>query len=192
MTDINFEINGYIVNNNHEAFFKIQRRINPGGRVTFENAFKTLGRKSGLRGMEFLLWLKDTHFSDPGWKFINTDGSDFVFGTKVASKDKEEVFIDFPSKKEEASVPKKEEEVAEISPGKGAGKRLERTVKNQVARGTEITPSSIISADYSKAEGMIALCKDRAVLKKALNLSKHFANKEQHMRQIIKRLEQVV
>jgi hypothetical protein len=71
----------------------------------------------------------------------------------------------------------------------GAGRAMGRDYDE--ARGGSVTPANIIEAPYDVARSLIEKTKDRVVLKKALTLTQHFSGKEQHMRHIIKRLEQV-
>ena len=200
MADKVFDIAGYIVNEGREAYFKLQRRLPPGGKLSFDNAYRTVGAKAGVGGEEFLAWLKATVFAGPEWVFYNEDGSVF---TPAENKDTTAAtaFITGPVPEElkpptappvqtEPKLPTVVEAMDE-SPGKGAGKKLQRTNSNQVKKGTEITPSTIILAEYQTATGLIDACKSKTVLKKALALTKHFSNKEQHMRYILKRMEQV-
>ena len=75
-------------------------------------------------------------------------------------------------------------------PAKGAGRKMVRDAGG-VAKGSSITPGSIVDSEYTLAKPMIEKCNSRDVLKKALTLSRHFSKKEEHMRHILRRLEQV-
>ena len=169
-----FNVSGYVMNETGQSFFKLQRSFPPGGKITFEQAFASVGKKSGKQGKEFVSWLKQNYFNDGGWVFYKSDGSPYFKTNGVQADAGQGLHAQVPS-----------------DPARGAGKVLRRQMKNQVRRGTEITPDTIIKADYEKAQGLIDNCRDKQVLKHALNLSKHFAHKEEHMRHLIRRLEQV-
>ena len=70
-----------------------------------------------------------------------------------------------------------------------AGRNLKRD--DNILQSNEITPADIIEAPYDEARSLIEKTKDRTILKKALKLSNHISGKEQHMRHIVKRMEQV-
>lgn len=174
MANKELEVPGFVKNESNEAFFKLQRSLPPGGKIKFSDAFLTIGSKSGLEGKEFVKWLRENVFPGPAWGFYSAD--------------------DVPFFSEDS---KKNQDVAPAAPpvsleaGKGAG-RVERRVRSKgETKGVEITASKIIESEFPVAKTMIEKCKSRAVLKKALNLSQTFANKDEHMRHLIKRLEQV-
>jgi hypothetical protein len=172
---------GYVQNNGESAKFIAQRRLHPGSRVDFETLLPTFTKKSGFEksNMGFVKWLREFVFSDDRWGFYNASGTDFKF-TKS---------------KKEAAAEKLSEEVPEQVPepksvARGAGKKLVRDIGNDV-RTQDITPRSIIDLDFAKAKPQIEKCRDRVILKKALTLSKHFSNKEEHMRHLMQRLNEI-
>lgn len=169
------DVPGFVKNESNEAFFKLQRSLPPGGKIKFSDAFLTVGKKSGFEGKDFVRWLRENVFPGADWGFYSDDNVPFFSETG-----------------------KKNPDVAPTTPpvsleaGKGAG-RVERRVrsKGETKKGLEITASSIVEAEFPTAKTLIEKCKNRAVLKKALNLSQTFANKDEHMRHLMKRLEQV-
>ena len=135
---------GYIQNEGTQAYFVCQRQIPPGGKVSFENIYKSVGKKSGMEKtnsegivlplapdqvLEFAEWIKTNVFSRGSWSYYVT--------------------------------------------------------------GTTATAVSIIEAPYEEARGLIEKTSDRTVLKKALRAAQHFSHKDQHLRHLMKRLEQV-
>ncbi len=173
---------GFIKNETNKAVFRLQRSIPVNGTVLLENAFLSVGEKSGKKtALSFAKYLKENHFPEEGWVFCKEDGSPLFKEvskpkTKVGSKEPEVV----------VPVPKKRKKV---TPGKGAGKKLTRNKEaNEV---TEITAGAIIDAAIPQAKSLIAKTKDRGILKKALTLSSHFSNKEEHRRLVQRRLEEV-
>lgn len=170
-------MNGYIQNNGTTSKFTAQRGFHPGARVEFDKLLLTLSKNSGFNkvGMGFIKWLKSNTFSEDRWGFYNSDGSDFKF-TKSNSK----------SVSQEAPEAVSED----IIPAKGAGQKFSRSPDAPANKNT-ITPTSIIEADFDVAKSQIEKCRDRVVLKKALNLSRHFSNKEQHMRYLMRRIDQI-
>jgi len=169
-----FEVPGFVKNESNEAFFKLQRSLPPGGKIKFSDAFLTVGSKSGLEGKEFIKWLRENVFPGTGWGFYSADDVPFFSET---SKKNQDVAPSTPPVSLEA--------------GNGAGKVARRARPKGETKGVEITASSIIEAEFSTAKTLIEKCKSRAVLRKALNLSQTFANKDDHMRHLMKRLEQV-
>jgi hypothetical protein len=175
MENKEFEVSGFVKNESNEAFFKLQRSLPPGGKIKFSDAFLTVGSKSGLEGKEFIKWLRENVFPGTNWGFYSEDDVAFFSET---SKNNQDVAPSAPPVSLEA--------------GRGAG-RVERRAlsKGETKKGFEITASSIIEAEFPIAKTLIEKCKSRAILKKALNLSQTFANKDEHMRHLVKRLEQV-
>lgn len=174
MENKEFEVPGFVKNESNEAFFKLQRALPPGGKIKFSDAFLTVGSKSGLEGKEFIKWLRENVFPGTNWGFYSEEDVPFFSDTV-----------------------KKDQDVAPSAPpvsleaGRGAG-RIERRVRSKgETKGVEITASKIIESEFPTAKTLIEKCKSRAVLKKALNLSQTFANKDEHMRHLMKRLEQV-
>lgn len=163
---------GFIRNETGQAVFKLQRPLPVRGVLSFDDAYLTLGEKSGKKeGPAFVKWLKENHFQDEGWVFYKEDGVPY-----------------FPQDAKEATAEVPETAPPKVAPAKGAGKRLK---KNSRPRKKEITAASIIEAEFPQAKALIEKCNDRGTLKKAETLSNHFANKEEHRRHILRRLEQV-
>ena len=174
MENKELEVSGFVKNESNEAFFKLQRSLPPGGKIKFSDAFLTVGSKSGLEGKEFVKWLRENVFPGTDWGFYSEDNVPFFS----------------ENNKKNADVAPSAPPVS-FEPGRGAG-RIERRVRSKgETNGVEITASKIIESEFPTAKTLIEKCKSRAVLKKALNLSQTFANKDEHMRQLMKRLEQV-
>ncbi len=173
---------GFIKNETGTAFFRLQRQLPVNGILSFDNAYLSVGEKSGKNcGITFVKWLKDNYFTEEGWSFYKEEGVPFF---KVKEEPVVEVTHGEPAVV--VSIPKKRKRVY---PAKGAGKNLTRN--KDASETTKITPSAIIEAPVPQAKSLINKTKDRAVLKKALSLSKHFSHKEEHMRLVQKRLEEV-
>ena len=173
---------GYVKNEGTQAYFSCQRQITPAGRVMLDDIYKSVGEKSGLEdGPEFIEWIKTNVFRRGSWGYYEEEGKPLAApNTKKAAPKKRTKAQNF------ATSSKKEKD----APGAGRAMRRDSAETYDVT-GRNITPSAIIEAPYDQARALIEKTKDRVVLKKALNLTKHFANKEQHMRHIVKRLEQV-
>ncbi len=177
---------GYIQNTGDRAFFVLQRQLPPGGKLTLENAYKTLGKKSGLGEEdveEFVEFLKTTALVRGSWSFFEEDGTSLG----VPKKKKVAKKAPAPRRPTEASVAKTSSKAAKDA--HGSGRNISRNLEESL--GTLITPVKIIEASYEKAGLLIEKCNDKGVLKKALKATQHFAGKEQHMRHLMKRLEQV-
>lgn len=168
--DVDFKVAGFVKNEGSTPYFMLQRALPPGGKISFVDAHKVLGKKSGTSGEEFVKWLRSNVFPGSEWGFYNGDSAPFF----TAAADVAPV------------APPVSEESAN-----GAGKVLKRDQKKQVSKGTEITASSIIEANFPQADVLIESCRSRDILKKALALSQHFSNKSEHMRKLMRRLEQV-
>ena len=180
---------GYVQNTGSQAYFILQRQVPPGGKISLEDAFLVVGKRSGLEEsqvQEFVDFLKTEVLKKGHWSFFEDDGKPFG-AQKVAKKGSR--------KKEPAEEPKPEvtsnrkTSSKKSADARGAGRAMRRDLDESL--GTGVTPAAIIEAPYEQARTLIEKTKDRMVLKKALNLTKHFSNKEQHMRHILKRLEQV-
>jgi hypothetical protein len=170
---------GYAQNLGNAAYFVLQRQVPPGGKVKLEDAFKVVGKKSGLtedQTSEFVQFLKETVLLRGTWGYFDDSGVSLDAPVVKGPKAKKVVNEKISTKKQDDA--------------KGAGRNLRRADADDTGRGVEITPASIIEASYDDARTLIEKTKDRVVLKKALTLTKHFAGKEQHMRHILKKLEQ--
>lgn len=176
---------GYIQNESTQAYFIVQRQIPPGGKVELADIYKSVGKQSGLEeDATFVAWLRTDVFTKGTWGFYDHFGKPLGAKKKKAAEKTEAV----------ASATEKSSATTSSKKGKdavGAGRVLRRDPAAAVAKGTKITPAVIIDAPYDQARTLIEKCTDKSVLKKSLALTKHFAKKEQHMRHILKRLEQV-
>ena len=178
---------GYVQNSGTKACFVLQRQVPPGGRVQLSDAYKSVGKRSGLEETqvsEFVDFLKTEVLRKGSWAIFEEEGKPYGAPAQPVPKKiapKKKVTKKASSKSKTSS--KRGKDAA------GAGRAMGRDVDE--ARGGGVTPSAIIEAPYDQARALIEKTKDRIVLKKALNLTKHFSGKEQHMRHIIKRLEQV-
>ena len=154
---------GFIRNEGREVSFKLRKHIVQDAMLDFEYAYQVVGPDSGLKNnLAFVKWLKSKYFSEDHWGFYNEDGSPLSLGTSKVSDDVQ---------------------------GKGAGQILKRDHFD--GKGTEITADTIISRPFSQAKILIDKCRDKSVLRKALNMSRHFSGKEEYMRALMRRLEQV-
>lgn len=168
------DVPGFVKNESEVAFFKLQRSLPPGGKIKFSDAFLTIGSKSGVEGKEFVKWLRENVFPGTDWGFYSADDVPYFSETTKINKDTAPVA---PPVSSEA--------------GRGAGRVARRTQPKGEEKKSTITASAIVEADFTTAKTLIEKCKQRSVLKKALNLSQTFANKDEHMRHLMKRLEQV-
>ena len=168
---------GYVSNEGNKAYFVCQRQIPPGGRVELDDIYKSVGKKSGLEdNQEFIEWIKTNIFKRGSWGYYEEVGKPFGVKSKKTGTEKENSSVTKTSSKKQTDA-------------RGAGRALSRDVDE--VRGTDVTPSAIIEAPYEQARALIEKSRDKVVLKKALNLTQHFSGKEQHMRHLVKRLEQV-
>ncbi len=177
---------GYVQNDGVSPKFVAQRAFTQGGSATFKQLHMTFERKSGLKSLnkKFIQWLRDNPFSNDFWSFRNSDGSNYEFDApKTVAAPKSDAT---PAPQAPPAVQPAEKK----KPAKGAGRNMVRD-KSGVPKGVSITPGSIIESSFVLAKPMIDKCKDRSVLKKALTLTRHFSNKEEHMRHLVRRLEQV-
>ena len=166
---------GFIHNQTGRAKFKAQRPLPPNSKLSFDDAYLTLGEKSGKKkGPAFVKWLKENHFQDEGWVFYKEEGVPY-FPKSSKNEEKVDSIGKVPS--------------SETEPARGAGRNLRK--KNIRARKSDVTPDAIIKADIPRAKALIEKCTDRATLRKAESLSNHFSQKEEHRRLILRRLEQV-
>ncbi len=172
---------GFLKNETGKSVFKLQRPIPINGILSFDDAYLTLGEKSGKKeGVTFVKWLKENHFQAEGWVFYKEEGVLFFAAKKVAKtspKGEEPEVVELPKPKTE-----------KIIPAKGAGRKFTRA---QQVKESAVTAGTIIEADIPQAKEMIEKTKSRATLKRALGLSNHFSHKEEHRRLIQRRLEEV-
>lgn len=173
MADKEFSIRGFVKNEGKDAPFTLQRSIPPGAKLAFEDAFLVAGKKSGKNGKAFVEWLRENVFPGPEWGFYSDEGVPFFSETTAAKQD--------PAP--EAPLPAAE--------AQGAGRVMRRARERGPEKGSKITPAAIIEATGPAAKDLITACNDKSVLKKAMSLTKHFAGKEEHMRYLMRRLEQV-
>lgn len=185
---------GYVKNEGTQAYFICQRQIPPGGSVELDDIYKSVGKKSGLENnLEFVSWVKTHVFKRGVWGYYEDVGKSLgekpvvekaapkKAATKKAATKKAIDAKEVASKKRSSS--KRSEDA------KGAGRALRRDANE--AKGISVTPATIIESPYKQAQVLIDKTRDKSVLKKALALSQHFGGKEQHMRYIMKRMEQV-
>lgn len=193
---------GFVRNETGKAVFKLQRPLPPGAVLKLEDAYLIVGEKSGKnRGMAFVKWLKENIFKEEGWVFYKEEGVPYSVGSQAKKAQQ----VNSSRRKQKPPVEEDDqvdglaaagEPVSEVSevkekvaPSRGAGRRLVR--KNKKISKNNNTAASIIDADATQARRIVAKVKDRSVLKKALSMSNHFANKEEHRRLIQRRLEEV-
>lgn len=206
MDDKVLGIEGYVKNDGREAYFKLQRPLPPGAKISFQSAYLSVGKLSKKKGHDFIHWLKETYFSSPEWGFYDKEGNPYFDSLKEPEPEtlevviKEEVIEDKPKKRKTTraktvrktkSANKEKAETKETSPAKGAGKIMRRSSQRQKSKGVEITAESMVTPDFPQAKLIIDDCRSRSELKKALNLSRHVSRKEEHMRYIHNRLQQV-
>jgi hypothetical protein len=156
---------GFVKNESDRPVFVLQRAVNPGFSLTFDEAYVVVGEKSGKKkGSTFVNWLRDTYFQDSFWAFYKDEG---------------EAYFEDESPRE----------VGRIHPAQGAGKTQVR--RDDAKEKEQITAQLILESEIVVARQLIDKCKNKAVLRKALSASKQLAKKEAHMRYLIKRLDQV-
>lgn len=186
---------GFVRNNSDRAIFRAQRQFTQGGRVSFDALYASFGEASELsEGTKFVEYLRDRFFKEPIWGFYNEDGSSFFKEKKSAApKDSEEapkkVAKKKAARKKAARKKAPAKKAAKKDPGKGAGRKLRKDTTKVVA--SQIDAGAIINAELIQAKAMIDKTNDRGVLKRALTLSNHLSQKEDHRRLIQRRLEQV-
>ena len=161
---------GFVKNEGEKGVFTLQRRLSPGSTLSFDDAYLTVGEQSGKKkGPAFVKWLRETCLTGNQWAFYRKEGLPY-----------------FDSEEDEQI---EEKPVSAGAPAKGAGRIMRRKV-TEVDKGS-ITPHAIIEAPFPQAHDLIEKCSDRRVLKKALTLSQHFSKKDEHMRHLMRRLQQV-
>jgi len=161
---------GFVKNEGERGVFTLQRRLNPGSTLSFDDAYLTVGEKSGKnKGPSFVKWLRESYLTGDQWVFYKQEGTPY-----------------FTSQQIEQVEEKPKEAVA---PARGAGTVMKR--KASTVSKSSITPNTIIEASFPEAHDLIEKCADRNILKKALALSQHFSKKDEHMRHLMRRLEQV-
>jgi hypothetical protein len=184
---------GFLKNETGKAVFKLQRGIPVNGSLSFDDAYLTLGEKSGKKeGAPFVKWLKENHFPDEDWVFYKEEDELFFPPKKKApvkiaeTEAVAEVEVEAtPGPPEVVELPKPKPRKA---PAKGAGRKL---TKEQRVQESAVTAGTIIEADIPQAKKMIEKTKSRSTLKRALGLANHFSHKEEHRRLILRRLEEV-
>jgi len=156
---------GFIQNDSDRPVFVLQRAVNPGFSVSFDDAYVVVGEKSGKKkGPSFVTWLKENYFQDAVWGFYKSEGEAYF----------------------EEEAPQQTERIAAAQ---GAGKNMVR--RDETKEKEQITAQLILESEIVVARQLIDKCKNKAVLRKALSASKQLARKEAHMRYLIKRLDQV-
>ncbi len=174
MADTEFDVTGFVRNEGERSLFKVQRMLVPGGKLLFSDAHLSLVKKSGgLAGEEFIVWLRENVFPGPDWGFY---------------KDEDKPYFNKSTKKDaapETPLPVKGKKTA-------SGKVMKRDdPSTRQDKTNKITPVQIIEADAESARKLIEQCRDKTTLKKALNLSQNIAHRGEHMRLLMRRLEQV-
>jgi len=173
---------GFVKNETNRSIFKLQRPLPINGILSLDNAYLTVGERSGLKkGVAFAKWLKENYFSADGWNFYKEEGVPFF-------KEDRETAVEVKKGEPEVvvSVPKVRKKV---TPGKGAGKKFTRT-KDANER-AKVTSGLIVESSIEDAKSLINNTNDRKILKRALSMTNHFSNKEEHRRLVMKRLEEV-
>ncbi len=161
---------GFVRNEGEKGVFTLQRRLSPGTKLSFDDAYLTVGEKSGQKkGPSFVKWLRENCFTDSQWVFYKKEGVPYFTSEEISQAEEKPVEV--------------------LAPSKGAGRIMKR--KADTTNKGSITPNLIIGAPFSEAQALIEKCSDKKVLKKALTLSQHFSKKDEHMRHLMKRLEQV-
>ena len=156
---------GFVKNESDRTLFVLQRSINPGFSLTFDEAYVVVGEKSGKnKGSTFVNWLRETYFHDPLWAFYKDEGEDYFEEEDTGARTR-------------------------ITSAQGAGKNLIR--RDDAREDSRALILKILDSEIVTAKTLIDKCRDRSVLKKALAASKLRAGKEAHMRHLIRRLEQV-
>lgn len=175
---------GFIVNKTGKAVFKAQRPLPPGAKISLDKLYISFEKKSGKKkGKPFVKWLKENIFVEEGWLFFKEEGVPYIFGNEV--KPDEPTTEEIQNKQpKNLTAEKVAEQVAQ-----GAGRKLTR--KNTKIAKSNNTVSKILEATPSEAKEIINQTKDRQTLKKALALSNHFSNKEEHRRLLQGRLDEV-
>lgn len=161
---------GFIVNEGERASFKLKKPLPPGSKLPLDYAYLTVGEKSGKKeDLSFVKWLRENYFPGEQWGFYKEDGVPY-----------------FSSEQD----PSPTRPVSTTDTARGAGKALRRQ-QPDLQKENKVAAKDIIESSPEQAKILIDKCSDRMELKKALQLSKHFSKKEQHMRYLIKRIEQV-
>ncbi len=156
---------GFVKNESDRTLFVLQRAINPGFSLTFDEAYVVVGKKSGKKkGSTFVNWLRENYFQDPLWAFYKDEGEAYFEEEAIGARPR-------------------------IVTAQGAGKNLVR--RDDAQEDSRALAIKILDSEIVIAKSLIDKCRDRSVLKKALAASKLRAGKEAHMRHLIRRLEQV-
>jgi len=183
---------GYVQNVGTQAVFILQRQVPPGSRIKLEDAYKAVGKRSGLKPTQvvaFVDFLRTQILHQGNWAFFEDEGKAFKQKTVVKVEKVEEKSEEVAQEvSQEVEAPQKPSPKPQ-SPARGAGKPLRRSPEDALSGG--VTPAAILEAPYEQARALIDKTRSKMVLRRALKLTQHFSGKEQHMRHIIKRLERV-
>ena len=156
---------GFVKNESDRTLFILQRAVNPGFSLTFDEAYVVVGKKSGKKkGPTFVNWLRENYFQNPHWAFYKDEGEAYFEEEAIGARPR-------------------------IVTAQGAGKNLVR--RDDAQEDSRALAIKILDSEIVIAKSLIDKCRDRSVLKKALAASKLRAGKEAHMRHLIRRLEQV-
>jgi len=100
---------GFVKNEGDKGIFILQRTLYPGAMLSFDEAYLSVGEKSGKKkGAPFVKWLRDNYLSATQWVFYKEDGIPY-FGQEELAE-----MIDPP---------------AEVAlPAKGAGRVMRRNL----------------------------------------------------------------
>ena len=183
---------GYVQNVGTQAVFILQRQVPPGSRIKLEDAYKAVGKRSGLKPTQvvaFVDFLRTQILHQGNWAFFEDDGEAFKPPKKKTFVKVEKVEEKSEEVAQEVSQEVEAPQKSSPKPARGAGKSLRRNPEDALNAG--VTPVAILEAPYEQARALIEKTRSKAVLRRALTLTQHFAGKEQHMRHIIKRLERV-
>jgi len=182
---------GYVQNVGTQAVFILQRQVPPGSRIKLEDAYKAVGKRSGLKPTQvvaFIDFLRTQILHQGNWAFFEDEGEVFKPPKKKTAVKVEKVEEKLEEVAQEVEAPQKPSPKPQ-SPARGAGKPLRRSPEDALSGG--VTPAAILEAPYEQARALIDKTRSKMVLRRALKLTQHFSGKEQHMRHIIKRLERV-
>ncbi len=156
---------GFVKNEGTRTVFILKRSVNPGFSISLDDAYLTVGKKSGKRrGPAFVNWLREAYFQDPMWAFYKDEGESY--------------FEEEPLRA-----------VASAGPAEGAGKGLIR--RDEAQEKETLTAKRILDSEIILARQLIDKCKNKSTLRRALAATKVRTGKEAHMRYLIRRLEQV-
>jgi len=176
MEDTEFNVSGFVRNEGSRSVFKVQRMLPPGSKLDFSDAYLALSKKSGgLEGEDFVKWLRKNIFPGPDWGFYKADDKPFF-----NSSSRKDVASEAP--------PPLSSKSRKTASGRKMSRKDPETRRDNR---NKIKPAQLVEADFSQARVLIEKCQDKSVLRKGLTLSKNLANRGEHMRHIMRRLEQV-